>query len=188
MKRKTVVLSFRTLLSSEQIEDASQHTFSFKLKEPINPEALEGELLEIPVEDVTVALETEDTKSVKLDGGLEVEGHPVEIVPLAHTKVLLDPVQVGDGKYTFFTGDDGLLDCRRHSEEWPAFRETGSHYSGSTLALYHDLLDARKRAARLYEALVSAFRECRDHQSGIHPHVLSPWARELKRIASGEHD
>lgn len=60
-----------------------------------------------------------------------------------------DPVEVADGKYTFFLDDDGLLNCLRWGEPWPAFRNTNSHLDGSQLALYHDLRDARKEAQDL---------------------------------------
>jgi hypothetical protein len=57
-----------------------------------------------------------------------------------------DPVTVGDGKYTFYLDDDGLLNCDRHGGPWPAFREQGGHFAGSTLALYHALVEERRDA------------------------------------------
>jgi hypothetical protein len=54
-----------------------------------------------------------------------------------------DPVEVESGKYTFFTDDSGILDCLRHGDPWPAFREQGAHFAGSTLALYHALVESR---------------------------------------------
>lgn len=70
-----------------------------------------------------------------------------------------DPITVNDGKYTFFMGKDGLLDCLRHGEPWPAFRETGGHLVKSTLALYHELLLARETRNKnwTYRAWAEAF-------------------------------
>lgn len=68
-----------------------------------------------------------------------------------------DPVTVYDGKYTFFLGPDGLLNCDRHGESWPAFRRSKAHLSGSTLALYHDLLDERKTNEILRQSLKEWF-------------------------------
>jgi hypothetical protein len=61
---------------------------------------------------------------------------------------MIDPVITAGGKYTFFLARDGLLDCLRYGEPWSAFRRTGSHDSGSTLALYHKALDLSRQAAR----------------------------------------
>lgn len=63
---------------------------------------------------------------------------------------MVDPVTVADGKYTFFIDEDGLLNCLRHGEPWPAFRERKSHLSGCQLALYHDLLNARQEQSELF--------------------------------------
>ena len=61
-----------------------------------------------------------------------------------------NPITVHDGKYTFYlSAQDGLLDCDRYGEPWPAFRATGSHLSGSTLALYQDMVKAQKTIRRL---------------------------------------
>jgi hypothetical protein len=61
-----------------------------------------------------------------------------------------NPITVYDGKYTFFlSSEDGLLDCDRHGELWPAFRRTGSHLHGLTLALYQDMVKAQKTIRRL---------------------------------------
>ena len=67
-----------------------------------------------------------------------------------------DPMEVEDGKYTFFTDDSGLLDCLRHGEPWPAFREVGGHFAGSTLALYHALVKARAEVLLLRESAFTA--------------------------------
>jgi len=68
-----------------------------------------------------------------------------------------DPMEVGDGKYTYYLDDDdGLLNCDRHGEPWPAFRETGSHHEGCTLALYQALVEARAENDKLrHQALVA---------------------------------
>lgn len=67
--------------------------------------------------------------------------------------VMADPMAVCDGKYTFFTSENGLLDCLRHGEPWPAFRERGDHLAGSTLAIYRALVEERRKTAELTERL-----------------------------------
>jgi hypothetical protein len=89
-----------------------------------------------------------------------------------------DPVAVDDGKYTFFMGVDGLLDCFRHGEPWPAFRETGGHLAKSTLALYHELL---------------LFRETKDRQSSYRAWseafaIFAKYSEEVPGTRGGNRD
>lgn len=98
---------------------------------------------------------------------------------------MVDPVAVADGKYTFFIDEDGLLNCLRHGEPWPAFRAGGSHLMGCQLALYHDLLKARQEAACLHQVIKDTAIAASEEGHQVHPHVLSPWTRALQRIVEG---
>ena len=95
---------------------------------------------------------------------------------------MIDPVPVCSGKYTFFVAEDGLLGCLRYGEAWPAFRAQGSHLSGGQLALYQDLVRARKEAAYLRGVIMATAKT----GLPVHHAALSPWSRALGRIVGGE--
>ena len=89
------------------------------------------------------------------------------------------PVTACDGKYTFFTDEDGLLNCLRHGEPWPAFRSTDTYLCGSVLALYHELLELKDTKTphqkRVEEFMRSSEQPVRDRPS------LPPRAERMLR-------
>jgi hypothetical protein len=92
-----------------------------------------------------------------------------------------DPVTVAGGKYTFFIAEDGLLDCRRHGEPWPAFREVGRHLHRAQLALYYDMVEARQQLANRKPISERNRRRLRDGIDGLETasNLLSRAANDL---------